>query len=196
MWIYENKLKKCGFSHIVGIDEAGRGPLAGPVVAAAVHATSPHFNSEITDSKQLSPKKRKLAYEEILSSCAVGIGAALVWEIDHFNILQATFLAMRRAVGMLSFQPDFCLVDGSLAVPELQIPQRSIIKGDQISLSIAAASIVAKVKRDELMVHYAQLYPGYGFEQNKGYGTKEHQQAILEKGRCPLHRTSFRGVGS
>ncbi|HHY10882.1 MAG TPA: ribonuclease HII [Firmicutes bacterium] len=192
----EDSFKKKGFSKIVGIDEAGRGPLAGPVVAAAVFLSSAQFKSKITDSKLLSPKKRQAAYEEILSSCTVGIGAALVWEIDHYNILQATFLAMRRAVNMLSFRPDLCLVDGPHAIPGLVTLQKPIIKGDRLSLSIAAASIVAKVKRDEIMAHYARLYPGYGFEQNKGYGTKAHRQAILRKGRCPLHRTTFRGVGS
>ncbi|NLJ80623.1 MAG: ribonuclease HII [Firmicutes bacterium] len=190
----ELNLQSRGYDRIIGIDEAGRGPLAGPVVAAAVQIVPKNFSALITDSKQLSPKKRKLAYEEILSTCFVGVGMALTWEIDQFNILEATFIAMRRAIQILPFQPGFCLVDGPLPIPELGCPQKAVIGGDGISLAIAAASIVAKVERDELMKYYDQIYPGYGFHQNKGYGTKAHRQAILEKGSCPQHRFSFRGV--
>lgn len=191
----ELKLQKQGLKRVVGVDEAGRGPLAGPVVAAAVQILPENFSAEIRDSKRLSPKKRILAYEEILRTCQVGVGVASVLEIDELNILQATFLAMKRAIAALPEKPDFCLVDGSLEIPGLVVPQRAVIKGDNLSLSIAAASIVAKVRRDALMDSYDQIYPFYCFGQNKGYPTKEHRAAIGRYGRCPLHRESFRCAG-
>lgn len=190
----ENFFKKQGFQMVVGIDEAGRGPLAGPVVAAAVYIPTTHFHQEITDSKRLSPKKRQLAYEEILSTCFVGTGVASSAEIDKINILQATFLAMRRAIAMLPFRPDYCLVDGPHQIPGLSIPQKAVIGGDASCVSISAASIVAKVVRDQIMVEYDRAYPEYGFSKHKGYPTKQHKQAILQYGICPIHRTSFRGV--
>lgn len=191
----EEHLKKQGFQRVVGIDEAGRGPLAGPVVAAAVQILPASFSVEVRDSKALSPRKREQAYEEILSTCLVGIGQASASEIDELNILQATFLAMKRALAALPAEPDFCLVDGSLPIPDLQWPQKAVIKGDQLSLSIAAASIVAKVERDRIMDGYHELYPIYNFSQNKGYPTKEHREAIQKAGRCPVHRRSFRVAG-
>ena len=187
-------LKKQGFKRIVGIDEAGRGPLAGPVVAAAVYIPTSNFVQEITDSKRLSPKKRRLAYEEILSTCYVGTGVVSSAEIDELNILNATFLAMRRAIMMLPISPDYCLIDGQHPIPELRLPQKAIVKGDSSCLSIAAASIVAKELRDQMMDEYDRAYPGYGFGQHKGYPTKQHKQAILAHGICPIHRISFRGV--
>ncbi len=191
----EMSLKEQGLLRIVGVDEAGRGPLAGPVVAATVQILPDSFFHEIRDSKRLSPRKRELAYEEILSTCMVGVGVATVSEIDELNILQATFLAMSRALEDLPEAPDFCLIDGSLEIPNLQWPQRAIVKGDNLSISIAAASIVAKVERDRIMDSFHEVYPVYNFGQNKGYATKEHRDAIGQNGRCPLHRQSFRVAG-
>lgn len=192
MQTIEDALLERNISRIVGVDEAGRGPLAGPVVAAAVQIVSFDFESEIRDSKRLSPRKREQAYEEVLRTCNVGLGIATVAEIDTLNILQATFLAMRRALKTLPVEPEFCLVDGNLEIPNLPWPQRAIVKGDQISISVAAASIVAKVERDRIMEGYNELYPYYNFSKNKGYATKEHREAIQENGRSPIHRQSFR----
>ena len=191
----ETKLKEHAFSRIVGIDEAGRGPLAGPVVAAAVQIVPQSFFAEIRDSKRLSPRKREIAYEEIFRTCLVGVGLATVVEIDELNILQATFLAMKRAVQALPHKPDYCLVDGPLEIPDVPWPQKAVVKGDDLSISIAAASIIAKVERDRLMDCYHQIYPLYNFGQNKGYATKEHRDSIQQNGRCPLHRQSFRCAG-
>ncbi len=195
MQTLERALLEKGFGKVAGIDEAGRGPLAGPVVAAAVVLGPGKFQSEISDSKQLSPKKRLLAYEEILHTCSVAVGIASVEEIDRLNILQATLLAMGRAVRNLPIAPDFCLVDGPHAIPSLDVLQKPVVRGDRLSLSIAAASIVAKVKRDALMLDYHELYPQYNFGKNKGYATEEHRRAILANGRCPIHRSSFRCAG-
>lgn len=191
----ETSLKRQSFQRIVGVDEAGRGPLAGPVVAAAVQIVPENFSAEIKDSKRLSPTKRELAYEEILGTCLVGVGLATVSEIDALNILQATFLAMKRALKALPTAPDFCLIDGQLEIPDLSWPQKAIIKGDDLSISIAAASIVAKVERDRIMTFYDDVYPVYNFGQNKGYATKEHRDLISRHGRCPLHRASFQLAG-
>lgn len=191
----EQALQQKGFRNVAGVDEAGRGPLAGPVVAAAVVLGPGDFECEINDSKRLSPKKRLLAYEEILHSCSVGVGIASVEEIDQLNILQAALLAMSRAIGRLPEMPDFCLIDGPHKLPALSILQKPIVRGDALSISIAAASIVAKVERDALMEDYHLIYPQYNFGRNKGYATKEHRQAILANGRCPIHRNSFRCVG-
>lgn len=191
----ENKLQQQGFLKVVGVDEAGRGPLAGPVVAAAVQILPVRFEAEIRDSKRLSPRKRELAYEEILRTCRVGVGLATVGEIDELNILKATFLAMKRALEALPDVPDFCLIDGQLQIPDLPWPQKAIIRGDDLSISVAAASIVAKVERDGLMERYDEIYPLYNFAQNKGYATKEHRDMIRQYGRCPLHRDSFKLAG-
>lgn len=176
---------------ICGIDEVGRGPLAGPVYAAAVILPLECPILYINDSKQLSEKKREELYDQIMTSAiAVGIGHASAERIDEINILQATFEAMRMAISQLDPQPDFLLND-AVIIPGVDIPQLKIIKGDAKSQSIAAASIVAKVTRDRLMAEYDKQYPEYGFAGNKGYGSAAHMDAIRKVGPCPLHRRSF-----
>jgi len=180
-----------GYQLVAGIDEAGRGPLAGPVVAAAVILPPGYLNSEINDSKKLSAAKREELYE-IISKEAVAIGMMVVDAdvIDRVNILQATLQAMRDAVLELPTSPDFLLIDGNQRVPILT-PQKPIVKGDSLSISIAAASIIAKVSRDRIMEMYHRQFPQYNFQQNKGYGTKEHLDAIKQFGICKIHRKSF-----
>ena len=179
---------------IAGLDEAGRGPLAGPVVAAAVMLDAKRPIAGLTDSKLLSEKNRELLFDEIVSSAlAYGIGQASVEEIDSLNILQATFLAMRRAVAQLTHQPAEVWVDGSQD-PQLCLPTRLIPQGDLTEPVISAASILAKVHRDRLMVKLDVQYPGYGLAQHKGYGTKQHMAALKAKGASPCHRRSFRPV--
>ena len=192
MWEIEDSL---GLRVICGVDEAGRGPLAGPVCAAAV-ILPPELDVEqalpgLNDSKKLSDQKRRELFEKI-RNCAVayGIAYASQEEIDEINILQATFLAMGRAVDSLGLKPDVALVDGNRA-PELGIPVQTIVKGDSLSASIAAASILAKVSRDDLMLRMAEEYPQYGFEVHKGYGTKRHYAALSQFGPCPIHRRTF-----
>ena len=179
---------------VAGVDEVGRGPWAGPVVAAAVIldvATLPlSLTEEIDDSKRLSAKRRRDIAQQLQSCARIGIGAAATAEISALNILGATFLAMRRAVDALEVLPDLALVDGN-RLPPLPCPARTIIKGDGISLSIAAASIIAKVTRDQLMVRLGARYPGFGWERNAGYGTAEHQAALNRLGVTPHHRKSF-----
>lgn len=180
-----------GYKQIAGIDEAGRGPLAGPVVAAAVIFPPDYRNAEIKDSKKLSARKREELYEIIVSEAiAVGVGVADAEIIDRVNILQATFLAMREAVLELSTPPDFLLIDGLHCI-SMQIPQKPLVKGDNRSVSIAAASIIAKVSRDRIMEMYHRQFPQYNFLQNKGYGTKEHCTALKQFGICKIHRKSF-----
>ena len=177
--------------HIGGIDEVGRGPLAGPVVAACVILPKDCRILYIIDSKQLSEKKREELYDRILEEAvSVGIGVVSHEVIDEINILQATYRAMREAIEMMETKPDQILVD-AVHIPGVEIPQRGIIKGDAKSISIAAASIVAKVTRDRMMTEMDARYPGYGFAGNKGYGSAEHIQAIREKGPCEIHRRSF-----
>lgn len=179
------------FSNICGIDEAGRGPLAGPVVAAAVILPKDAKLLYVNDSKQLSEKKREELYDVIMREAAsVGIGIASPERIDEINILQADYEAMREAVSQLTPQPDILLND-AVIIPELTMKQISIIKGDAKSLSIASASIIAKVTRDRLMYEYDKLYPEYGFASNKGYGSKTHIEAIKKLGPCPIHRRTF-----
>lgn len=180
-----------GYQIIAGIDEAGRGPLAGPVVAAAVILPPGYLNSEIKDSKKLSAGKREELYE-IINKEAVAIGMMVVDAdiIDRVNILQATLQAMRDAVLELPASPDFLLIDGNQRIPILT-PQKPIVKGDSLSISIAAASIIAKVSRDRIMEMYHRQFPQYNFQQNKGYGTKEHLDAIKQFGICKIHRKSF-----
>jgi ribonuclease HII len=179
---------------VAGVDEAGRGPLAGPVTAAAVILDPEITLAGLDDSKTKSPKERELLAGLIREkSLAHSIGWATVEEIDCLNILQASFLAMRRAIAGLSVKPDHVLVDG-WEVKGLDIPQTAVVKGDRKSASIAAASIVAKVARDQLMEEMAERYPQYGFQQHKGYPTKEHYAALAKYGPCPLHRRSFKGV--
>ena len=183
------------YTHICGIDEVGRGPLAGPVVACAVVLPKDVTILYLNDSKKLSEKKRELLYDEIMEKAvAVGIGAVGPAMIDEINILQATYEAMRMAIedltGKLGKEPDLLLND-AVTIPEVDIPQVPIIKGDAKSISIAAASIVAKVTRDHLMIEYDQILPGYDFAKNKGYGTKAHIAGLKELGATPIHRKTF-----
>ncbi len=195
---YDNNFWKEGFRYLAGIDEVGRGPLAGPVVAAALILNPKKRIYKIDDSKKLSKEKR-FALEPKIKEKALSwaVGEASVEEIDSMNIIKATFLAMKRAIDKLTFQPEFLLVDGRdfptflYRMQGAALPGRAVIKGDSISVSIAGASILAKVYRDKLMVKMAEKYPGYGFENHKGYAAKEHLNAILELGPCSLHRKKF-----
>lgn len=181
---------------ILGVDEAGRGPLAGPVVAAAVKIHQYHdFFEMINDSKKLSEKKREELFDKILTYCDVGVGIASVEEIDEVNILEATFIAMNRAIEDISKNSDITfdtvLVDGNKLIKKYNGKQEFLVKGDAKSLSIAAASIIAKVTRDRIMLKFAEIYPEYHFEKHKGYGTKLHREILLEKGVLPIHRKTF-----
>jgi ribonuclease HII len=190
-FFYENAARNDGCKMVCGIDEAGRGPLAGPVFAAAVILPEHAQIEGLNDSKKLTPKKREALYDVIVKTAvAWGIGFATEAEIDKINILQATFLAMRRAVGKLSPKPDCALVDGN-RMPQLGIETRTIVKGDSLSASIAAASILAKVSRDRLMCQIDEIYPEYGFAKHKGYGTKQHVEMLRKIGPCPVHRRTF-----
>ncbi len=176
---------------VVGVDEVGRGPLAGPVTAAAVRL-DPHCLPEgLRDSKRLTTAARNRLYELILSQAQTGIGHASPAEIDAFNILQATYLAMRRAIAALPCQPDHLLIDGNRLPPDLPCPAVAVVKGDGKVMSIAAASIIAKVTRDRIMADLDRQYPGYGWAENAGYPTKRHKNAIAELGLTPEHRRSF-----
>ena len=191
MWAIEDECRTQGYTVICGVDEAGRGPLAGPVCAAAVilpdHLELPGLN----DSKKLSDKKRRELFPLIKEQAiAYGIGLADEKEIDEINILQATYLAMERALAQLEGKADLALIDGNRA-KDFGLPVKTVVKGDSLSASIAAASILAKVTRDDMMEAYANEYPGYGFEIHKGYGTKAHYAALTEKGPCPIHRMTF-----
>ncbi len=187
----EFEYKYSSFSYICGIDEVGRGPLAGPVVAGAVILPKDCDILYLNDSKQLSEKKREELYHEIMEKAvATGLGSVSPERIDEINILQATYEAMREAIGKLSPAPDLLLND-AVTIPGVSIKQIPIIKGDAKSISIAAASIIAKVTRDRLMVEYDAVYPEYGFAANKGYGAKNHIDAIREFGPCPIHRRTF-----
>lgn len=193
--VFEIEAYKLGYNLIAGIDEAGRGPLAGPVVASAVILPKGISIPSIDDSKKLSAKKREQLYD-VISKEAVGIGIGIVDEkkIDEINILQAAIMAMKIAVGQLNIKPDFILSD-AVSLSDLNIPQKAIIKGDSKSISIAAASIIAKVTRDRLMHEYHKKYPAYNFISNKGYGTAEHLEMLRKHGPCEIHRRSFKGVG-
>ena len=194
LWTYEKQAFANGFSAVAGVDEAGRGPLAGPVVSAAVILPTYFPVSGVTDSKKLSPKRRDQLYKKIYQyAVSVGIGIIDPSEIDRINILRASLLSMAIAVENLYPLPDYVLVDGTYRIAS-NFPQRSIAKGDERSITIAAASIVAKVTRDRLMVRYDLEYPQFGFARHKGYPTKAHKQAIKKFGSCPIHRFSFRGV--
>ncbi|NLJ88163.1 MAG: ribonuclease HII [Epulopiscium sp.] len=189
---YENNYYNKGLEYIAGVDEAGRGPLAGPVVAAAVILPKDAVILGINDSKKLSLIKREELFEIInKEALSISIGIIDPQTIDRINILQATFKAMRKAIDGLSIRPDMILVDGNNSITDISIPQKKIIKGDQKSISIAAAAIVAKVTRDRLMDEFHKLYNDYGFNKHKGYGTKEHIEAIKKYGLCPIHRLSF-----
>jgi Ribonuclease HII len=186
----ERELASEGYRCIAGIDEVGRGPIAGPVVAAAVVLDPENIPDGLRDSKALSAKRRELAYEEILKTAHVAIAQIPHGEIDRINIRQATLLAMTEAFSGLSVKPDIALVDGN-DPPGLPCKVLSIIKGDATIASIAAASIIAKVTRDRMMAQISKAYPAYGFERNAGYGTAEHLAAIAAHGPCPFHRMSF-----
>ncbi len=190
-------LERATGGRVAGVDEAGRGPWAGPVVAAAVmfgpDGPPPALRALIADSKQLAPARRAALHPRILASAEAAVGMAGVPEIDGMNILQAALLAMRRAVVRLARAPDHVLVDGN-RVPGLACPVRAVVGGDRLSLSVAAASIVAKVTRDRLMARLAQDHPGYGWERNAGYGTAEQRAALARLGPCVEHRRSFRPI--
>lgn len=191
MMVYERDLYEQGYEYICGIDEVGRGPLAGPVVVSAVILPINKTYLGINDSKKVSEKNRIRLTEEIKSSAlAYALGEASPEEIDEINILNATKLAMKRAVEKLDIKPDFILID-AVELTDIDIKQRAIIKGDEKSVTIAAASIIAKVARDAQMVAYASQYPQYGFESNKGYGTQEHILGLKNNGATEIHRKSF-----
>ncbi len=189
MRLYEKKYESCGL--ICGIDEAGRGPLAGPVVAGAVILPRDCQILYLNDSKKLTARRRELLYEEIMEKAlAVGTGVVSHARIDEINILQATYEAMRQAIEKLGMAPDILLND-AVTIPEVTLKQVPIIKGDAKSVSIAAASVIAKVTRDHMMVEMDQKYPGYGFASNKGYGSAAHIASIREMGPCEIHRKTF-----
>ena len=194
MWHYENETRKHGHKIIAGIDEAGRGPLAGPVVAASVILPENCRVEGLNDSKKLSEKKRNLIFQ-IIRKKAVAIGIGITYEniIDQINILQAAKVAMVDSVSRLSCKPDFLLIDGNQKIPSI-ITQLTIKKGDALSSSIAAASVIAKVSRDRMMLHYDGIYPQYGFSRHKGYGTQDHLKNISKFGPCKIHRKTFKGV--
>lgn len=191
---FESLARAKGYRAIAGVDEAGRGPLAGPVVAAAVILPEGFHSTQIKDSKALTPAARKKAFS-LVTAEAISFAVALSTpeEIDEINILQASLLAMRRAVERLSHPPDFLYVDGTFPVP-CPLSQEPLVRGDSRCLSVAAASILAKVARDGMMEEYDRVYPGYGFSAHKGYPTREHLAALRRLGPCPIHRRTFRGV--
>lgn len=188
---YEDRLRKQGFLYVCGVDEAGRGPLAGPVCAAAVVLPDDVYIEGLNDSKKLSEKKREELYEKI-TDAALSYNIEMVDEkvIDEINILQATYMAMNRAVCGLKIKPDYVLIDGN-RIEGMEIPHETVVKGDLKSVSVAAASILAKVTRDRYICDIAKMYPEYNFAKHKGYGTKEHTEAILKYGPCPIHRMTF-----
>ncbi len=192
---FEEMYSRRGFQRIAGVDEVGRGPLAGPVVAAAVILPQEGISENVFDSKQIPTKKREQLYKTIFEEAeGVGIGVVGQDEIDRINILRATLKAMVLAIENLPSPPDFILIDGSQGGLEIPIPQKPIRKGDRLCNSIAAASIIAKVTRDQMMSECHLKYPQYNFARHKGYGTREHQRAIEKFGVCELHRKTFRGV--
>jgi len=201
----ENSLFTAGFSLVAGIDEAGRGPLAGPVVAAAAvlkpeiiaNAAKMERLKDVNDSKKLTAKKREELFVAIQEEFfEVGVGLCDHTTIDRINILEATFLAMKMAVGQLKTKPSHLLIGGRFPIPNTTISQEAIIDGDALVFSIAAASIIAKVTRDRIMTELAKKYPQYGFLNHKGYGTKEHLEALKKYGPCPIHRRSFKPVSA
>ena len=191
MWEIEDSLRANGYELICGVDEAGRGPLAGPVCAAAVILPRDAEIPGLNDSKKLSDKKRRELYPIIKEKAlCYGIGFASHEEIDQINILQATYLAMERALSQLTITPQQVLIDGNRA-KDFGLPVRTVVHGDSLSMSIAAASVLAKMTRDDLMLEMAKEYPQYEFEIHKGYGTKAHYEALRTYGACPIHRNSF-----
>ncbi len=191
---YESLVRKAGYRFIAGVDEAGRGPLAGPVVAAAVILPEGIVVEGVRDSKEMTENGREKAFSLIhKKALSVGVGVVSAEEIDRSNILQASLQAMKQAILSLDPQPEFCLVDGIHPVP-VPIPYRCLKKGDRRSHSISAASVVAKVYRDRIMCSFHERFPVYGFSENKGYGTAQHLAALRDKGACPIHRMTFRRV--
>ncbi len=194
MWQYENRARESGKNAIAGVDEAGRGPLAGPVVSGAVILPIDFSCPGLTDSKKVSPKNRDRFYGYIMENAlGAALGVASVEEIDHLNILQASLLSMKRAVSQLSVLPDHLLIDGKFTIDH-PASQQAIVKGDSKSISIAAASILAKVSRDRMMQTLHVRYPDYGFYRHKGYPTKAHKAVIEKLGPTPVHRKTFKGV--
>ena len=191
MWAIEHSLFEKGMSVVCGVDEAGRGPLAGPVCAAAVILPPDVDIPGLNDSKKLSDKKRRELFP-VIKECAIAYGIAFAdhHEIDEINILQATYLAMERALGQLKVKPDIALIDGNRA-KDFGVPVQTVVHGDSLSASIAAASVLAKVTRDDYMLEMAEKYPQYGFEIHKGYGTKAHYSALQKEGASPIHRMTF-----
>lgn len=192
--LFETEAQRCGYRLVAGLDEAGRGPLAGPVVAAAVILPRRCQLAGLNDSKQLTEMERERLYDEIRRrAVGIGVGQASEREIDAMNILEATRLAMCRAIQVLPVMPDYLLLD-AIELSAVSLPQRAIIKGDTLSMSIAAASVIAKVTRDRLMGDYHRQYPQYNFQAHKGYGTAEHLRMLAVHGPCAIHRRSFRPV--
>lgn len=192
----EKEIFSKGFKIVAGVDEAGRGPLAGPVVASCVVVNTDFVLDEekfswVRDSKKLSEKRREELFSVIQNEFEVGVGISDHHTIDRVNILQATFLAMKKAISDLKTKPDFIILDGRMIIPNLSIMQKAVVGGDNLVFSIAAASIIAKVTRDRMMMEAAQKYPEYGFEKHKGYGTKVHMEALQKYGACEIHRKSF-----
>lgn len=189
---FEKAAVNSGFSCICGVDEAGRGPLAGPVCAAAVILPEGAVIEELDDSKKLTEKKREKLYDIIKETAvAYSVAYGTLEEIESVNILEATYLAMNRAIEGLNVKPDFALIDGNRVPRGIKIPCETIVKGDSKSMSVAAASVLAKVTRDRLMLEYDKKYPEYNFKKHKGYGTKEHTELIKQYGPCEIHRLSF-----
>ena len=187
----ENDLYEKGYKYVCGIDEAGRGPLCGPVVAAAVILPKDIYIEGINDSKKLSEKKREIIFEEIeKKALAIGVGIVDVDIIEEKNILNATKIAMKEALEKLKIKPDYVLIDGNQMI-DIKIAAKTVVSGDSLSHSIAAASIIAKVTRDKMLYDFDKKYPEYNFAKHKGYGTKEHREAILKHGLCEIHRPSF-----
>ena len=194
LWAFEKALNAQGYAHIAGVDEAGRGPLAGPVVAAAVVLPAGFAVQGVNDSKQLTARRRERLFEQIHAEArAVGVGVVEAAEIDRINILQAARKAMAVAVAALDPIPHYLLIDGNFGI-DSDLPQQALVKGDARSISVAAASIVAKVSRDRLMFGYHRTYPQFGFDRHKGYPTAAHKAAIARHGPCPIHRRTFSGV--
>ena len=194
MWTYEKKAASSGFLLIAGVDEAGRGPLAGPVVSAAVILPADFSVDGVNDSKKLTAAKRDRLFDRIRAEAvSVAVGIADHEEIDHLNILQASLLSMKRAVKALETPPDYLLIDGIFTV-SYPAAQEAVKKGDSLSMSIAAASIIAKVTRDRIMDNYDREFSQYGFKKHKGYPTQKHREAIRQHGPSPIHRKSFSGV--
>lgn len=193
-WHYEDQARKQGYSYICGVDEVGRGSLAGPVVAAAVMLDRRRSWKGVKDSKLLTPTMRKKLFKQIVrESLSWGVGVIEAKQIDRINIRNATMLAMKRAILSMDTKPGFLLID-AITLSDLSCPSLSIIRGDQVSYSIAAASIIAKVYRDALMMKLHDLFPQYNFSKNKGYGTLEHRKALQRHGPCKIHRLTFRTV--